>query len=381
MTLKSRNVEHQFISTDTEEIVAIMVAMYEKFTGVTVRPASPEMLFIRWAAAVVVQERALMNYAANQNVPSRASGENLDALAELTHISVRPQAQAAVCTMRFEISQPQETAVLVPAGTRITDRDAVLYWETVEDVYVPAGETGAEVKARCQTPGAAGNGYAAGQITKLVDIYDYYQSCRNITATEGGADRADDERFYELMRQSMDAYSCAGARGGYIYFAKKVSAKIADVAAVSPEPGVVKLYVLMDDGTLAGESLKAEVLSACSADEVRPMTDLVSVEDAEVVEYDIRFTYYLQSGRQKSAAQIAAEIQNAVDRYIAWQAGKLGRDINPDELREYLYHTGVKRVVLHAPDFVTLYDGRNKTIPQLARVRSVTITSGGYEDE
>ena len=72
--MKSRNVEHQFISTDTEEIVAIMVAMYEKFTGVTVRPASPEMLFIRWAAAVVVQERALMNYAANQNVPSRASG-------------------------------------------------------------------------------------------------------------------------------------------------------------------------------------------------------------------------------------------------------------------------------------------------------------------
>lgn len=379
--MKSRNTEHQFISTDTEEIVAIMVAMYEKFTEVTVRPASPEMLFIRWAAAVIVQERVLANYAANQNVPSRASGENLDALAELTHIAARPGAQAAVCTMRFGISEPQETAVLVPAGTRITDRDTVLYWETVEDVYVPAGEIGAEVKARCQTPGTAGNGYAVGQITKLVDIYDYYQSCRNITATEGGADEATDEEFYELMRQSMDTYSCAGARGAYIYFAKRVSTKIADVVPVSPTPGVVKLYVLMDDGTLAGEALKAEVLAACSEDEVRPMTDFVSVEDAELVEYDINFTYYLQSGRQKGAAQIAAQVQEAVDRYIAWQSGKLGRDINPDELREYLYHTGVKRVSLSAPDFTPLRDGKDRTVPQVARVRSITVTSGGYEDE
>lgn len=379
--MKSRDTEHQFISTDTEEIVAIMVAMYEKFTEVTVRPASPEMLFIRWAAAVIVQERVLANYAANQNVPSRASGENLDALAELTHISARPGAQAAVCTMCFEISEAQETAVLVPAGTRITDKNAVLYWETVEDVYVPAGETGAEVKARCQTPGAAGNGYAVGQITKLVDIYDYYQSCRNVTATEGGSDEATDEEFYELMRQSMDTYSCAGARGAYIYFAKRVSTKITDVVPVSPTPGVVKLYVLMDDGTLAGESLKQEVLDACSEDEVRPMTDFVSVEDAEVVEYDINFTYYLQNGGQKSAAQIDAGVQEAVDQYISWQCGKLGRDINPDKLREMVYPTGVKRIVLTAPEFTPLRDGRNKTVPQIARVRSVSVLSGGYEDE
>lgn len=283
--------------------------------------------------------------------------------------------------MRFDISEPQETAVLVPAGTRITDRDTVLYWETVEDVYVPIGETSAEVKARCQTPGTIGNGYAVGQITKLVDIYDYYQSCRNITVTEGGSDEATDEEFYELMRQSMDTYSCAGARGAYIYFAKRVSTKIADVVPVSPTPGVVKLYVLMDDGTLAGESLKQEVLAACSEDEVRPMTDFVSVEDAEVVEYDINFTYYLQNGGQKSAAQIDAGVQEAVDQYVSWQCGKLGRDINPDKLREMVYPTGIKRIVLTAPEFTPLRDGRNKTVPQIARVRSVSVLSGGYEDE
>ena len=50
---------------------------------------------------------------------------------------------------------------------------------------------------------------------------------------------------HELMRASMDAYSCAGARGGYIYWAKQVSTEIVDVVANSPVPGEVKIYVLM----------------------------------------------------------------------------------------------------------------------------------------
>lgn len=381
MTLTSRDTEHKFISTDTDEIVGILVGMYEKMSGAVVRPASPEMMLCRWCANIIVQERALNNYTANQNIPSRASGENLDALAELTHIQERPQAKPSVCKMRFEISEPQESAVLIPVGTRIADKEKLLYWQTLTDVYVPIGEIAVETKAECMTSGVAGNGYAVGQITALVDIYDYYYKCTNITATEGGSDEATDEEFYKLMRVSMDAFSCAGAQGAYIYFAKKVSPKIADVVPVSPTPGVVKLYVLMDDGTLAGESLKQEVLDACSEYEVRPMTDFVSVEDAELVEYDINFTYYLQNGKRKSAAQIETDVKAAVDRYVAWQAGKLGRDINPDELREYLYHTGIKRVAITAPEFTHLRDGRDRTVPQVARVSKITVTSGGYEDE
>ena len=79
--------QYQFIPTDPDEIVEWMTAKYEELTGVTVQPGSPERLFIQWAASVVIQERALANYAANQNLPSRAEGENLDALAELFHLA------------------------------------------------------------------------------------------------------------------------------------------------------------------------------------------------------------------------------------------------------------------------------------------------------
>ena len=377
----SRNEEYQFIPTDTDSVISIAVAMYEKLTGTVVHPASPEMQFIRWVSNIIIQERVLNNYTGNQNIPSRAEGENLDALAELTYLRERPESKAATCKMKFSISEAQDTAILIPAGTRITDANGTLTWETVADVYVPIGQTSAEIQAQCQTVGVIGNGYAVGQINALVDVYDYYSECKNITASEGGADRATDDEYYELMRDSMDAFSCAGARGGYIYWAKQVSTEIADVVANSPTPGVVKIYVLMEGGALAGAQMKSEVLAACSEDRRRPLTDQVSVADAEVITYNINFTYYLQNGRTKSAAEIAAAVAEAVEQYKAWQCAKLGRDINPDELREYLYHTGIKRIELTAPVFTSLRDGSNKTVPQVARVGTVTITNGGYEDE
>lgn len=394
-----RNPDYQFIPTDAGEIVMELVAAYEAITEETVLPASPEMLFIRWVAAVIIQERVLTNYAGNQNIPSRAEGENLDALAELTYSKARPKATAATCTMRFSISEAQPTSVLIPAGTRISNADNTLVWATSEDNYIPIGETSIDVEnVMCQTAGTVGNGYTPGQINKLVDLYDFFSSCENITESDGGSDVPNDDEYYELVRASMDAYSCAGARGSYIYFAKQVSTEIADVIANSPTPGVVKLYVLMQDGTLATEEMKSRVLAACSADEVRPLTDYVIVEDADIVPYDVEFTYYLQTGSRKSATDIAADVQKAVKQYTSWQDTKLGRDVNPSRLVSLLMGTGIKRVEIASPLFTKLEDGKEFTEtllepvdgetwrftakpPQVAKLGTVTITNGGYEDE
>ena len=377
----SRNAEYQFVSTDTAELVSLIVSMYEKITGQTVQPGSPERLFIQWVGNVIVQERVLNNYTGNQNIPSRAEGANLDALGELYGARPRPAAQAAACRMRFSISEAQTTAILIPAGTRVTDASGTLVWATVGGAYIAIGDTSVEVPVRCQTTGTVGNGYAIGQINTLVDLYDYCDGCENLTVSDGGADEATDEEYYTLLRASMDAASTAGPRGSYIYHAKAVSTEISDVAVNSPEPGVVKLYVLMDDGTLATEEIKAAVLAACSADDVRPLTDKVLVEDAETVSYDISITYYTQSGGSKSAADIQAAVNEAVAEYMSWQSAKLGRDINPSYLVGLLMQTGIKRVALTEPEFTVLRDGGDGTVPQLAKVGTVTITSGGYEDE
>lgn len=377
----SRNTQYQFVSTDTASLVSSLVAGYEKITGVSVQPASPEKLFIQWVADIIVQERVLNNYTGNQNIPSRSEGENLDALGELFYVVERPAAQPAVCNMRFHISEAQETAILVPAGTRVTDASSTLVWETVEDIYVAIGDTYADVQIRCQTPGLVGNDYAEGQINTIIDLFDYYDHCENTTASDDGADEATDDEYYELMRASQDAFSTAGPKGGYIYIAKQVSTEIADVVANTPSAGKVALYILMDDGTIAKQETKSAVLAACSEDSKRPLTDSVEVRDPQTVAYDIAFTYYIPSESTSSSTDIETAVDAAVKEYVSWQCGKLGRDINPSKLIGLLMQTGIKRVALTSPDFTALKDGSDNAVPQVAAVGEITATNGGHEDE
>ena len=377
----SRSNDYQFISTDTNALVTQLIAAYEQITGITVQPASPERLFISWIADVIIQERVMNNYTGNQNIPSRAQGADLDALGELFYDNTRPAAQAALTTMRFHLSEPQPVAVLIPEGTRATDKNNTLVWETLNDAYVPIGDSYVDVIIRCQTVGVAGNNYAPGQINTLVDVFPYYDHCANTTMSEGGADTATDDEYYALMRASMDAYSNAGSKGAYIYFAKKVSTEIADIVPNTPVAGQVNLYVLMADGTIAGEEIKSAVAAACNDDFIRPLTDLVVVADPETVSYDITFTYYISRTTAISAADIEAAVDTAVNDFIAWQGGKLGRDINPSHLMGLLMTTGIKRVELTAPAHMSLRDGSDNTVPQVATIGAITITNGGYEDD
>lgn len=155
---------YEFVSTDMDELDRLLVAGYEQFFGKTVMPGSPERLFISWVEDAIMYERAQNNWTGCQNLPSSAEGEYLDGLAELFYLQERPKPTAATCTMRFYISEPRQTAVLIPAGTRVTDDNAALYWETSADEYVPIGATYTDVQVTCQTVGTAGNDYAVGDI-------------------------------------------------------------------------------------------------------------------------------------------------------------------------------------------------------------------------
>jgi phage-related baseplate assembly protein len=376
------SIGYEFVNTDPEIVESSLISVYEEITGDTVTPSSPIRLFVSWVTDSLVQILAMINHTANQNIPSRAIGENLDALGELYFGKKRPPAKPATVTFQFTISEAQTSAVLVPKGTRIAIPNAGLIFETEEDALVPIGQTTVDVHAFCQTPGEAGNGYLPGQINELVDPFPYYQSCANTTTSDGGADAATDDEYYALMVASQDAYSTAGAIGSYKYWAKSVNTNIADVIVNSPTPGTVKLYVLMDDGTIASTEVKDAVLAACNADEVRPLTDHVEVLDPTQVQYDITLTYYISRKATQSASEIEAAVTAAVDRFKIWQGGKLGRDINPSTLIGMLMEVeGVKRVELTSPDFTILADGSDGTAPALAIVQNTSVINGGYEDE
>lgn len=401
----SRNTDYEFIPTDTTALENQMIADYETMTGVTVRDSSPEGLMIHWVASVILAERVKGNKAANQNLPSRAEGENLDALAELFYAQERTPAKPAFCKVRFHISAAQSSAVLVPSGTRVTDGKQKLYWETLEDAWVEIGDTYVDAQVRCQTAGTVGNGWAAGSIDTVVDVYDYYSAVENVTESDGGAEKLTDDEYYEILRASMDSLSTAGAKGNYVYHAKDTSSQISDVVVNSPSPGEIRIYVLDEEGQTwtsggvtkkypgkAGSTLKGLVLAACSDDTVRPLTDKVVMSDPTEVSYDITLTYYISSQADQTAT-IAQEVEDAVDAYIRWQQGKLGRDINPSKLISMLMAiSGIKRVAVTAPTYQQLQDGDLSlyetdpivladTIPYIGKVGSVTLTNGGVENE
>ena len=259
---RAANSDYQFVSDDIDEILPEFITQYELTTNRTVQPSSPVRLLISWMASLFVEAYARINYSGNQNIPSRAEDENLDAIGELFFDDTRPGASPATVTMEFTISEAQSTSVLIPAGTRVSTSDGEPIFQTSEDVYVPIGETSVTVRAECEEDGTSGNGFAAGQINTLIDVDNvlYFDHCENIDDSDGGADVAEDDEYYDLMVASEDAYSCAGARGAYEYWAKSVSTGIADVIVNSPTPGVIAIHTLMDDGQIAGDEIKAAVL-------------------------------------------------------------------------------------------------------------------------
>ncbi len=95
--MNDREPDFQFIVTDPDTIISDLRVDYERLTGRAMNPSDPEMLILRWVADALVQLNTLINYVGNQNIPSRADDENLDALGELFFLHERPQAQPA-CT-------------------------------------------------------------------------------------------------------------------------------------------------------------------------------------------------------------------------------------------------------------------------------------------
>lgn len=373
----------EFLETDTETIISSMIALYEEMQRAAGRdnykvcPGSPERVFISWMAAIIVQQRTLINETAKMNVPRYAAKseneEYLDSLAEIFKDTQRLPASPASATFRFYISEPQQQSTIIPAGTRISF-DGVIIFATSEVLEIRAGETSGEVEAVCTQPGTVGNGLVAGQVKEVVDLFDHYQKAENITTTSGGAEKEDNESYYERMRDSMESFSTAGPINGYIYWTKTVSPAVLDVAVTSPEACYVDVRVILRDGQEATEAVLKEIEEALNASDIRPLTDIVTVSAPETVNFSVDATFWIAQPNRESAAAIEREVRAAVDNFIIWQTSKMGRDINPSYLTKLMMDAGAKRVEVRQPTFQSVAD------IAVGKLKSKSVLNGGLED-
>ncbi|BFH12340.1 baseplate J/gp47 family protein [Paenibacillus melissococcoides] len=363
----------QFVDIDVNKTVQNMITSYEALSGRKLYPADPVRLFLLSIAQLIVQQRVVINHTAKQNLLRYATGDYLDHLGAMVETE-RLQAEPAKTTVRFHLSAPRPEAVLIPAGIRVSP-GGELFFATVTVGEVKPGALHVDVPCECLAPGLTGNGFIPGQINTLVDPLPWVDRVENLTESSGGTDREDDDRYRERIYTSPERFSVAGPTGAYEYWARSAHKDIMDVLVWSPAPVEVEIRVLMQGGELPTQDVLNAVHATCNSDRIRPLTDKVTVIAPDAVSYDIDFTYWIDSRNATDAANIQARVHQAVESYIRWQKGRIGRDINPSEMIRLVMNAGARRVAVKEPAHTII----DKTQVAIAGVPKVTY--GGLEDD
>lgn len=156
-----------------------------------------------------------------------------------------------------------------------------------------------------------------------------------------------DDSLRRRVLLSFGGFSTAGPSGAYIFHALAADPRVEDASVISPAPGEVVVSVLSreGDGTAPADLLDA-VDAALNADEIRPLTDQVTVQGAEIVPYGIEATLTLYPGPDETVVLETA--RTAAARY-AETNHRLGRDITLSGLYAALHQDGVQNVELTSP--------------------------------
>nr|WP_315289852.1 baseplate assembly protein [Serratia proteamaculans] len=156
-----------------------------------------------------------------------------------------------------------------------------------------------------------------------------------------------DADYRQRIPAAFEGMSVAGPTGAYEFHAQSADGKVADASAISPAPAEVTISVLSRDGDgTASPELLATVSAALNDEAVRPVADRLTVQSAQIVNYQIDATLYVYPG--PAIEPIMADAELRLKSYINEQR-RLGRDIRLSAIYAALHTQGVQRVELAAP--------------------------------
>jgi phage-related baseplate assembly protein len=160
-----------------------------------------------------------------------------------------------------------------------------------------------------------------------------------------------DDAFRERIQLSWARLNTAGGRNAYRFHAKSADTDVLDADAYGPEthsrPGEVDVYVLSRTGDgIAPQALLEKVARTLSADEVRPLTDYVSVKSAVNIPYTVTAELEIPDGPDAQTV-----LQNATDVVTAYTvlSHRIRMLVSRDAFYAALRQAGVVRVRLSSP--------------------------------
>jgi phage-related baseplate assembly protein len=205
-------------------------------------------------------------------------------------------------------------------------------------------------------------------VTRLV-----IQPADNTKTPPTAAVMESDDAFRERIQLAFDTLSVAGPEAAYKKFARDADGRVGDVSVVSPQPAYITLTLLQADSLngAASPELIQIVEDAVNAEDVRPIGDRVTVQSAEIINYQIEANLYI--GKDPEAATLLAQAIQQVTAYATKQK-RLGRSIRLSAIYAALHINGVNRVELISPTTDVVL-----TLAQASYCSNISVMIGGIE--
>jgi phage-related baseplate assembly protein len=412
-----------FADVDARRVEASIITSFEAAarlagqTDFTLYDGDPRRLFLAAVAMLIVQQNALIDLTGKSNLLRFADDSTIEDIGWLYGPrGDRLQPTRAMTTIEFTLSAIRTTTTTIKAGTRLVVGELTFGTAIVLDI--PAGETTGTVLAYCQEVGALGNSLVPGQVFQIMDPTPFVESAINITESAGGSDLEGLEAYRDRIRNTPESFSTAGPDGAYWFWARTANAGIIDVDVWMPDldmevwkqfiksiyasvgvptivddelgkywhdqfmnlcrttgtgPGNVNVSPLMEGGQIPTQDILDAVYETCNDRRVRPLTDFLHVIPPTAINFDINFTYWIDGADVTRTTEIQNAVNAAVQDYITWQSGALGRSLIPDRLTQLVKEAGARRLEIKSPIYTPLSRG------QVAQLENTTVSYGGIE--
>ncbi len=196
---------------DSSTIYTELITALEKGAGEPLYPGDERRIYGEALVAVFVALYNKLDDVGRQTLLRYARGVK------------RLEGDTAKTVMRFSLSTPRETNIIIPKWTKVTP-DGENYFATDEIAVLQAGTYSVEIPTSAVGNGVKFNGYAAGTITTLVDLIPYIESVTNLTETAGGDDgepytEAGDNRLQTDYAKIFDGYGSNNKNSNEVVFA------------------------------------------------------------------------------------------------------------------------------------------------------------------
>lgn len=357
------------------KMIADYEQRYEELTGkaISLYPADEDRIKLMVVAGMYYQLCVIMDENYKMNFLPNMYGDRLKNWAANFGF-VEDGVKRATVVLRFFASKVQEFAVGIPQGTRATAGDGI-FFATDEYVEILPGEEYVDVSATCTQDGRLGNEYQKGKIETLADPVNWIRGVSNVSVSDGGRDAYTDDELKGLVLNFPSTYSTAGPEEGYIQIVKGYSSRIVSARRVEAGDAIVKMCIMCENGEVPDEEYCAQVLQYVKALKCTPDTDKVEIVAPEVVEYELRATYYIPESKKEIAEAISKSVEEAAESFARFTQENIGYDVNTDILTVYAGAAGARRIVIEAPEYTVIKEN------QIAKCRLIDMKYGGLEEE